>query len=62
MRKRSGFGWLQLGIGVLLILAGILTLFNPRPTLTGLIILYGILAVIMGAADILFFQLHRLNE
>ncbi|HJD13292.1 MAG TPA: DUF308 domain-containing protein [Candidatus Ruminococcus avistercoris] len=55
MRKRSGFGWLQLGIGVLLILAGILTLFNPRPTLTGLIILYGILAVIMGAADILFF-------
>ena len=60
MRRRSGFGWLELIIGVLLILLGIFTFIRPGQALTGLVVIYGVIAVIMGIADIvLYVQAER---
>ena len=55
MRRRSGFGWFDLIIGILLVLLGILTFVRPGMILTGLLYLYGIIAVVMGIADILLY-------
>ena len=60
MRNRSGFGWLEFIIGIILILFGVYTLFNPERTITGMVAIYGVLAVIMGIADIvLYVQVER---
>lgn len=55
MRRRSGFGWIELIEGILLILLGGYTFVNPDRALTGFIVLYGIIAVAMGIADILLY-------
>ena len=55
MKKRSGFGWLELVEGILLILLSIYTIIRPDRALTGWIVLYGLIAVIMGVADILLY-------
>ena len=55
MKKRSGFGWLELIEGILLILLSIYTIVRPDRALTGWIVLYGLIAVIMGVADILLY-------
>lgn len=55
MRRRSGFGWLELVIGIAFILLGILAFAKPDLALTGLIFVYGIAAVVMGVADIILF-------
>ncbi|MGN1003963.1 MAG: HdeD family acid-resistance protein [Oscillospiraceae bacterium] len=55
MNKRSGFGWLELIVGILLIILGIFTLVNPGSALTGVIIIYGLLAIVTGIADIVFY-------
>ncbi len=55
MRRRSGFGWLDFVEGILLILLGAFTMLRPDSALTGLIVIYGIAAVVMGAADILLY-------
>ena len=55
MRKRSGFGWLELIIGILLIVLGILTLAKPDLVLNTLVFAYGIAAVVMGVSDILLY-------
>lgn len=55
MRKRSGFGWLECILGILLIILGIFTFANPHKTLTGIVVIYGILAVVMGVTDILLY-------
>lgn len=55
MKKRSGFGWLELIEGILLILLSIYTVVRPDRALTGWIVLYGLIAVIMGVADILLY-------
>lgn len=60
MRRRSGFGWLELAIGLVLIILGILAFVRPDLALTGLVFAYGIAAVITGVADIiLFIQVER---
>ena len=60
MRRRSGFGWLELAVGILLIALGILTLAKPDMALTGLVFAYGLAAVVMGVADIiLYVQVER---
>lgn len=60
MRRRSGFGWLELVIGILLIALGVLTLAKPDIALTGLVFAYGLAAIIMGVADIiLYVQIER---
>lgn len=55
MRRRSGFGWLELLVGVLLILLGIYTIINPGHALVGMVFCYGMIATIMGISDILFY-------
>ena len=55
MRRRSGFGWLQLLIGILLIVLGIWAFTDPDLALTGMVVACGIAAIIMGIADILLF-------
>ena len=60
MTRRSGFGWLELIIGIVLIALGVLAFAKPDLALTGLVFAYGISAVIMGVADIiLFIQVER---
>lgn len=60
MRRRSGFGWLELIIGILLILLGVLAFSRPGLALTGMAIAYGAAAVVMGVADIvLYIQVER---
>lgn len=55
MKNRSGFGWLQLILGVLLILLGIYSFGYPFNALTGVAVVYGILAIFTGVADIAFY-------
>lgn len=55
MRRRSAFGWLELAIGIVLIVLGILAFAKPDLALTGLVFAYGISAVVMGVADIILF-------
>lgn len=60
MRRRSGFGWLQLLIGILLIILGIWAFTDFDLALTGMVVACGIAAIIMGIADILLFvQVER---
>ena len=55
MKRRSGFGWLELVIGIILVILGVLAFARPDLALTGLVFAYGISAVIMGVADIILF-------
>lgn len=55
MRRRSGFGWFELIVGILLIILGVFTFVKPGSVLTGVVIIYGILAVITGISDIAFY-------
>ena len=60
MNRRSGFGWLELIVGILLIVLGVLTLVFPGSMLTGLIVIYGLIAVVMGILDIVeYVKLER---
>lgn len=53
MRKYSGFSWMELTVGILLILLGIFTFFRPGSLLTGIVVIYGLIAVITGIDDII---------
>ena len=55
MRRRSGFGWLELAIGLILIVLGILALARPDFVLDSMVFAYGIAAVVMGVADIILY-------
>lgn len=55
MRNRSGFGWLEFTEGILLIMLGIFTFIRPNGMLTGIVVIYGIIAIIMGVVDIIFY-------
>lgn len=60
MRRRSGYGWLELVIGIILIVLGIFAFAKPGLALTSMVFAYGIAAVIMGVADIiLFIEMER---
>ena len=55
MRRRSGFGIFELVTGALLILLGVFTAVKPALALTTLVYIYGIAAIVMGAADIVIY-------
>ena len=55
MKRRSGYGWFELIVGILLVVFGVVTLFRPERTLTGIVILYGVIAVVTGISDIVFY-------
>ena len=53
--KRSGYGWFELIVGILLVVLGIATFFHPERTLTIIVIFCGILAIATGISDIVFY-------
>ena len=55
MKRRSSYGVYELIVGILLILLGIFTFTRPQSALTGLVVLYGLLATITGSGDIVFY-------
>ena len=55
MRRRSGFGWLELMAGILLIALGIWALVDPGVALMRMVFAYGIAAIIIGIGDILLY-------
>ena len=55
MTRRTGFGWLALLEGILMVALGILTFVRPDGALTGMIVLYAAVAVITGVCDIIFY-------
>lgn len=55
MKRRSGFGWFELIEGILLIGLGVYSLFKPMQSLMGLMILYGVGAVVSGVGDIILY-------
>ena len=63
MRCRSKFGWMELMIGILLIVLGIFTFLRPGSVLTGAVLVYGVFALITGIADIVFYvKISRLTH
>ena len=55
MKKYAGFGWMELIVGILLIALGVLTFVRPGCILTGIVLLYGLIAILMGIEDILIY-------
>lgn len=55
MRNRSGFGWIEFITGVCMILLGIFSLTSPGSMFASLTILYGVIAIITGVCDIVFY-------
>ena len=55
MRKRTGFGWSGLLVGLLLIALGAFTFARPDSMLTGAVIVYGCIAVVTGIGDIVLY-------
>ena len=55
MRRRSPFALLEGITGILLILLGLFTLIRPTTVLTWAVLIYGLLAVLTGIADVVFY-------
>lgn len=55
MRNRSGFGWIEFISGLCMLLLGIFTIFRPESMFTWLVAVYGLLAIITGVCDIVFY-------
>lgn len=55
MKKRSNIGWMELISGIVLLVLGILSFIHPGKLVSGIVILYGVAAIITGIADIVFF-------
>lgn len=55
MRRRSGFGWIQFISGLCMLLLGIFTIIRPQSMFTWLVAIYGLLAIITGVCDIVFY-------
>ena len=60
MKKLSGFGWLELIAGIAFVVLGIWAFMHPQVAMTGMVLAYGMAAVIMGIADIIMYiQIER---
>ncbi len=55
MKNRTGFGWLELVLGILMIILGILSFVWPKGAITSMVMLYATAAIITGICDILFY-------
>ncbi len=53
--RKSHLKWLELVVGILMILLGIYSLVSPSGMLTGITVVYGVFAVLTGIADIAFY-------
>ena len=61
MKMRSGFGWMELIIGIALAVLGIFTFVYPDNAVTTLVVIYGIIAVITGIADVVLYVLSLIH-
>ena len=50
MKRKNGFGWSELIVGVLLILLGIFAFIRPESMLTGAVVIYGVIAIVMAGS------------
>ena len=55
MKRENGFGWSELLVGVLLVLLGIFAFARPESMLTGAVVVYGIIAIVIGVEDIVVY-------
>ena len=55
MKRKSGFGWSELIVGILLTALGIVTFVQPEGTLTGAVVIYGVIVIVMGIEDIVVY-------
>ena len=55
MRNRTRFGKMELLVGIILVLLGVFSFIRPQSAVTGIGVIYGIVAVITGSADIVFY-------
>lgn len=55
MKREKRFGWSELIVGVLLVLLGAASLAWPESALTGAIVVYGVIAILMGIEDIVVY-------
>ncbi len=55
MKKYSGFDWMELAVGILLVLLGIFIFVKPDVALTATMFAYGVTAVVMGVVDIILY-------
>lgn len=55
MRSKKTLGWGELALGILLIALGIFSFARPESALAGVTYLYGILALVTGIIDIVFY-------
>lgn len=55
MSESSKAGWAEIILGILLAVLGIVSFVYPDHTLTGIVVIYGIVAVITGIADMVFY-------
>lgn len=55
MKRKCSFDWSELITGLLLVLLGVFTFVRPDGMLTGLVVIYGIIAIIMGIEDIVVY-------
>ena len=55
MRRNSEFGWAELILGIGLIALGVIAFVRPGSMVTGITVIYGIAAVLMGIADIVIY-------
>lgn len=55
MRKKSHFGRAELVIGIVLVILGIFTYFSPLSMLAWVVRIYGLIAIITGISDIVFY-------
>lgn len=55
MKKPSGFGWIEFVSGLCMLLLGIFTIFQPQSMFTWFVLIYGLLAIVTGVCDIVFY-------
>ncbi len=55
MKNRKAFGWGELIVGILLIILGIYTFINPSAAIEGVTFIYGLVALITGIIDLVFY-------
>ncbi|MDL2319001.1 DUF308 domain-containing protein [Eubacteriales bacterium OttesenSCG-928-A19] len=58
--KRSSLGWVEIILGVLMVVLGIYTFVNPDTALVAIVIAYAIVAIVTGIADfVVYYRLER---
>ena len=55
MKQPSGFGWIEFVSGLCMLLLGIFTIFRPQSMFTWFVLIYGLLAIVTGVCDIVFY-------